>query len=168
MTLLEKKPMSTIQATQIQEILTINVSYIFKNNCKICFFLLMILKLFSLFNLDSYNNEKPKENKHYEYDSSKDPSGKQANNDGGVTIVSARPPARTNLAPTTANRSQPYQPQPTKYSFQSPQQNNQAKVQLPYSSYSQRIDNSSAPLQLPNRSNLDSNNHSAKDGATDV
>lgn len=96
--------------------------------------------------------------------------------DGGVTVVSARTPLRSDLGgsqgiPPTINRLQ----QPIKQTFQ--QQQQQMKPLPPHLSYSQRIETTSTPLQIPppsaslrapfnNGSKLSSNN--LKDGSTDV
>jgi hypothetical protein len=96
--------------------------------------------------------------------------------DGGVTVVSARTPLRNDLGgsqgiPPTINRLQ----QPIKQTFQ--QQQQQMKPLPPHLSYSQRIETTSTPLQIPppsaslrapfnNGSKLSSNN--LKDGSTDV
>lgn len=97
--------------------------------------------------------------------------------DGGVTVVSARTPLRNDLGgsqgiPPIINRLQ----QPTKLSLQ--QQHQQMKPLPPHLSYSQRIETTSTPLQLPppsaslrapfnNGSKLSSSNN-IKDGSTDV
>jgi hypothetical protein len=72
------------------------------------------------------------------------------------------------LPPTNNGRS--FQQQPTKFSFQSqPQPNNRQPAHL---SFSQRIETTSTPLQLPPsaslRNNLGGGAVSFKDGATDV
>ena len=98
-----------------------------------------------------------------------------SNNNGGITVVSARTPVRggdqASVLPPT-NRS--YQPQPTKYSFQNqPVQNPNKPSQL---SLSQRIETTSTPLQIapPSASlrGVGAGNVLAaninKDGATDV
>lgn len=86
---------------------------------------------------------------------------------GGVTVVSARQPIRQpneqptlNILPPTSRSNQP---QSTKYSLQQPANRQNAPPQ----SFSQRIETTSTPLQLPASASLRGVGH-AKDGATDV
>ena len=90
---------------------------------------------------------------------------------GGVTIISARTPTKNGGEQPTASvlsnqqqQQRAYQSsQPTKYSFQTQSNQSQAKQQMPYMNYSQRLDVNSTPRNLNN-----SGNNNAKDGATDV
>ncbi len=135
--------------------------------------------MFKLILLDSYNQNEQAEpdefQRHVPQKGRQRPSQPDINdfvdpneNLGGVTVVSARQPVRQpseqpalNILPPT-NRSN--QPQSTKYSLQQPANRQTA---APHLSFSQRIETTSTPLQLPASASLRGVGH-AKDGATDV